>query len=252
MHGDFAFWLAASVAVILIGLSKGGFSGISSIATPLFALVISPVRAAAILLPIMIVQDWVGVWAFRRNFSARNLEILLPSALVGIALGWALANYVKDAWVLLAIGIISVVFVGVMLLPQRFRAAGPATPKIFPGFVWGSISGFTSMVSHSGGPPFMIYTAPQRLSPPTFAGTAALFFASVNVLKLPPYLLLGQFSPENLQISAMLLPVAILSTFAGVWVIRRISADKFYGVILAATFLIGLKLIYDAVSEIWF
>ena len=107
MQADFVYYLAASAAVMLIGLSKGGFSGISTMAMPLFAMVISPIRAAAILLPIMIVQDWVSVWAFRRDFSPRNLVILLPAALVGVALGWALAAYVDEAWVKLAVGLIS-------------------------------------------------------------------------------------------------------------------------------------------------
>ncbi len=251
MQVDLGYWTAAAFAVVTIGLSKGGFSGVSAMAMPVFALETSPVRAAAILLPIMIVQDWVGVWAFRRDFSARNLAILLPSAIIGIALGWALANYVKEAWVLLAVGLISIAFVVFMGLPESFRAAGPAKPKIVPGFVWGSIAGFTSMISHSGGPPFMVYTVPQKLSPPKLAGTAALFFAAVNLLKVPPYFLLGQFGADNLRDSAMLLPVALASTFAGVWVVRRISAEKFYGVILTATLLIGLKLVYDAGREIW-
>ena len=251
MHGDFGYYLAAGVAVIVLGLAKGGFSGVSALAMPAFALVESPVRAAAILLPIMIVQDWVGVWAFRRDFSARNLMILLPAAIVGIGLGWALANYVRDAWVLLAVGLISVVFVVFMKLPPRWRSAGPPTAKIAPGFFWGAISGFTSMISHSGGPPFMVYTAPQKLSPPTFAGTAALFFAAVNLIKVLPYFWLGQFSPANLATSATMLPIAVASTFAGVWLVRRISPERFYDVILGVTFVIGWKLIFDAGRELW-
>jgi hypothetical protein len=246
MHGDLAYWLAASIAVILIGLSKGGFSGISTMSVPLFALVESPVRAAAILLPILVVQDWVGVWAFRRDFSSRNLAILLPSAAVGVGVGWALADAVKEAWVLLAVGVISVVFAVFMMLPKHLRSPGSARPKILPGFVWGSIAGFTSMISHSGAPPFLVYTMPQGLSPKTLAGTAALFFATVNLLKVPPYFLLGQFSADNLRVSAMLLPLAVASTLAGVWLVRRISHEKFYGAIIAVTLVIGLKLVWDA------
>jgi hypothetical protein len=251
MQADLAYYLAASAAVMLIGLSKGGFSGISTMAMPLFAMVISPIRAAAILLPIMIVQDWVSVWAFRRDFSPRNLLILWPAALVGVALGWALAAYVNEAWVKLAVGLISILFVVFMILPERWRAAGSTRPKVFPGFIWGSIAGFTSMVSHAGGPPFLVYVVPQKLSPTHLAGTSALFFAGVNILKVFPYFLLGQFSAENFRASAMLLPIAIFSTFAGVWLIRRISPDKFYIAIYVLTMLIGLKLIWDAGFELW-
>jgi hypothetical protein len=249
---DHAYLLAASAAVILIGLSKGGFSGLSSLAMPLLSLTISPVRAAAILLPIMIAQDWVGVWAFRRDFDRRNLVILLPSAVVGIALGWGLAAYVTDAAVRLVVGLISIGFVAFMLARERFRSRVPARPEFAPGFLWGSIAGFTSMVSHAGGPPFMVYVLPQRLEPRVFAGTGTMFFAAVNLLKVPPYIALGQFSRENLLSSATLLPVAIAATLAGVWLVRRFPAERFYPAILTLTFLIGLKLTFDAVRDLAF
>lgn len=250
MPGDSAYYSAAVAAVILVGLSKGGFSGLSALAMPLLTLTISPVRAAAILLPIMIAQDWVSVWAFRRDFNVRNLTILLPAALVGIGVGWGLAAYVSEAAVKLVVGLISIGFVIFMLARHRFQSRSAMPAKVAPGLLWGSIAGFTSMVSHAGGPPFMVYVMPQRLSPRVFAGTGTMFFAAVNLLKVPPYLALGQFSRENLLASARLLPVAILATLAGVWLVRRVSADRFYSLVLTLTFLIGLKLTYDALREI--
>lgn len=246
MSGELAFYAAASTAVFLIGLSKGGFSGLSNLAMPLLALTISPIQAAAILLPILIAQDVVGVWAFRRDYHVRSLMILLPSGVVGILLGWVLAAHVSAAAVRLAVGVISIVFVVFMLIRDRYLAGEAMPAKIIPGFIWGSISGFTSMISHAGGPPFMAFVMPQRLSPAVFAGTGTMFFATVNLLKVPPYFQLGQFSRENLMISATLLPVAIASTLAGVWMVRRISAARFYPLILILTFAIGVKLIYDA------
>ena len=250
MTADFAFYLAASAAVVLIGLSKGGFSGLSNLAMPLLTLTISPVKAAALLLPIMVVQDCVGVWAFRREFDKRNLLILAPGALFGIALGWGLAAHVSEAMVRLAVGIISVGFVVVSLVRDRLQANVAAQSRVTPGLVWGAVSGFTSMVSHAGGPPFMVYVLPQRLSPRVFAGTGAIFFAIVNLMKVPPYFWLGQFSRDNLQTSATLLPVAILATLAGVWMVRRVSAKRFYPLILTLTFLIGVKLIWDALHSL--
>ena len=245
---DPLFFAAASAAVILIGLSKGGFSGLSNLAMPLLSLVISPVRGAAILLPIMIVQDWVSLWAFRKDYERRNLVILLPSAVLGIGAGWLLASRVNETYVRFAVGAISVGFVVFMLVRDRLLQAGAATPKMGPGIVWGALAGFTSMVSHSGGPPFMVYVMPQRLSPPVFAGTGTVFFACVNLLKVIPYFVLGQFSAENLGISVLMLPVAIVSTLAGVWLVRRVSADRFYTLILVLTFGIGVKLCYDSLA----
>ena len=120
--GDPAFYLAAIPAVILLGLSKGGFSGLSSLAMPLFALAISPVKAAAIVLPILIVQDWVSVWAFRRDFDLRNLAILAPAGAIGVAAGWLLAARVDEQAVRLAVGLISVGFVVFMLLRDRLAS----------------------------------------------------------------------------------------------------------------------------------
>src|SRR5690348_17400109 len=111
MSGNTQFYLAAVAAVILFGLSKGGFSGLSTLGMPLMSLVASPVRAAAIVLPILIVQDWVSVWAFRRDFSLRDLVILIPSAMVGVGLGWLFAARVSDDAVRLVLGITSIGFV---------------------------------------------------------------------------------------------------------------------------------------------
>ncbi len=250
MSGEVVFYVVAVPAVVILGLSKGGFTGLSSLAMPLLSLVDSPIKAAAILLPILIVQDWVSVWAFRRDFSTPNLVILIPSAMVGVFVGWLLAARVSEDAVRLAVGVISIAFVAYMLIRDRLGRAPVEKPGVPDGFFWGSLAGFTSFISHAGGPPFQVYVMPQDLKPRVFAGTATMFFAAVNLLKLPPYFLLGQFSRENLTVSAGLLPVAVLSTFAGVWLVQRVPADRFYAIILAFTFLIGVKLTYDAIGSL--
>ena len=250
MSGEMQFYLVAIPAVILFGLAKGGFSGLGTLGMPMLSLVVSPVRAAAIVLPILLVQDWLSVWAFRRDFSPRNLIILIPSSMIGVGVGWLVAARVSDDAVRLAIGVISIVFVLYMLIRDRLGRAPVEKPGVPSGVLWGSLAGFTSFISHSGSPPFQVYVMPQYLKPPVFAGTATMFFAAVNLLKVPPYFLLGQFNRDNLFVSAGLIPVAILSTFGGVWLTRRVSADRFYAIILALTFLIGVKLIYDAVRAL--
>jgi uncharacterized membrane protein YfcA len=247
MTSGLEFYLVAVPAVIVLGLSKGGFTGLSSLAMPMLSLVESPVRAAAIVLPILIVQDWVSVWAFRRDFSSSNLFILIPSAMMGVGLGWLLAARVSEDAVRLAVGVISIAFVAYMLIRDRLGRAPVERPGVPGGLVWGSLAGFTSFISHSGAPPFQVYVLPQNLKPRVFAGTATMFFAAVNLIKLPPYFLLGQFNRANLAVSAGLIPVAILSTFGGVWLVRRVPPDRFYAIILALTFLIGVKLTHDAV-----
>jgi uncharacterized membrane protein YfcA len=244
---DWTFWAAAAPAVILFGLSKSGFSGLGALGIPIMSFAISPVQAAAITLPILIVQDWVGVYAFRREVDKRNLAILMPAAGLGVVLAWLMAAKVNEDVVRLAVGLVAVGFVVLTLVREHWLAATrPARADVAPGLFWGAVSGFASFVSHAGGPPFLVYTAPQKLDAKVFAGTSVLFFAAVNLMKVPPYLLLGQFSRANLIASLALLPLAIISTLAGVWVVRRVPAAKFYNIVLAVTGGLGLKLIYDA------
>ena len=161
MSGEMQFYLAAVPAVIVLGLSKGGFTGLSSLAMPMLSLVISPIRAAAVVLPILIVQDWVSVWAFRRDFSPRNLIILVPSSMIGVAAGWLFAARVSEDAVRLAVGVISIAFVAHMLIRDRLGRAPVDKPSLPGGLLWGSLAGFTSFISHAGGPPFQVYVMPS-------------------------------------------------------------------------------------------
>ena len=249
MVTDWFFYAVAIPAVILLGLAKGGFSGIGVLGVPLMTLAVSPVRAAAIALPILIVQDVVSVWAFRKSWNGRLLAMLIPSAAVGIYAGYALAAYVKPAAVELAVGAISIAFGLQRLWIERGHSPAPA--KALPswmGPICGAVAGFTSQVSHAGGPPFQIYVMPLKLSRDVFIGTSAIFFAVVNWMKVPAYIALGQFSPGNLLTSAVMLPLAILSTYAGVVLVRKVDAERFYTMVYVLLVLVGTKLAYDGVS----
>jgi uncharacterized protein len=247
---DWIFYAAAIPAVILLGLSKGGFSGLSALSMPLLSLAVSPVKAAAILLPILIVQDWVSVWAFRREWEKRNLLILIPASAIGVFLGWLLAAHVSEALVRLAVGLISIGFVAYVVVRSWGGEPKATQPTVAPGVFWGALAGFTSFVSHAGAPPFQVYVMPQRLNPRIFAGTGTMVFAAINLMKAPAYFALGQFSKENLSIALTLFPLAIVSTFAGVWLVRRVDAARFYTLVYALIFLIGLRLVWAAVAEL--
>jgi uncharacterized membrane protein YfcA len=246
-----SFYAAAVPAVILMGLAKGGLSGLGLLSLPLMALVVSPVQSAAIMLPILIVQDLVSVWSFRHSWDRRNIAILVPSATVGILLGYLLAAQVSDAAVTFSVGIVSVAFAIRRLVVERRSVAGDPAPADLPrGFFWGTITGFTSMIAHAGGPPFQIYVMPQRLARDVFVGTTAVFFALNNWLKVPPYIALGQFTRENLGTAAALFPVAVLSTWAGVWAVRRMPGERFYTIVYGLLVVVGMKLVYDGVTAL--
>jgi uncharacterized membrane protein YfcA len=247
---DPLFYAAAIPAVFLMGLAKGGFSGLGLIAIPLLALVVSPVKAAALMLPILIVQDMVSTWAFRRDFDQRNLTILLPGCLIGIFLGWLMAAHVSDEMVKLGVGLISIGFV-VIYWRKRDITGEPIPGHVAPGLFWGAAAGFTSFIAHAGGPPFQVYVMPQRLAPQTYVGTSTWFFTITNLVKVVPYFLLGQVSSENLGTSAALFPLALVATLSGVWLVRRIDAARFYTIISVLTFAVGIKLIWDGVPQLF-
>jgi uncharacterized protein len=262
MIDDPLFYLAAVPAVILTGLSKGGMGAAFGLAAvPILALVISPVRAAGLMLPILLISDVVAMWSYRRNFSVDLVWHLMPAATFGTLLGWATASYVSDDALRLVVGALAIAFAARIFLLEsahaRKVAAGtavgdplPARKSALGAAIWGTLTGYTSFVAHSGGPPFQTYVQPMRLSPPLFAGTAAIFFGMLNMMKVIPYAMLGQFSAENLMTSAVLAPVTIGATYAGVKLVRRIDEGMFYRILTISVLVVGLKLIYDGATHL--
>jgi uncharacterized membrane protein YfcA len=243
---DLTFFLVAALAALLVGLSKGGLSNMGVLGTPVLALVISPVQAAALLLPIFVISDLFGLWAYRREFDKRNLVILLPAAMIGITLGWATYSVVSDRVVGLLIGALGVVFCW-NAWRARHAQVQPQPADVPRGVFWGTVMGFSSFVSHSGGPPFQVYVLPQQLPKLVFAGTTTIAFAVVNAVKLLPYWQLGQFNATNLQVSAWLMPIAIVGTFIGVRLVRVLPAKTYFVFVHVMLFVVSIKLVVDAV-----
>lgn len=248
MHIDFFYYACAVLAVVLSGLAKGGFSGVGALSTPILALAIDPVSAAAILLPILIVQDVVSVWAFRHSWDGRVLAIMIPGMAIGVALGYVFAAQVSESAVLGVLGGISVLFGLQRLWIERGGAiALPSNSPAWVGVLFGVASGFTSQIAHAGSPPFQMWVLPRRLPRDTLVGTTAISFAVMNWLKVPAYAALGQFTRPNLTATALLVPIALISTLAGVRLVRRVDPARFYTLIYALMVLLGLKLMADAV-----
>lgn len=248
---DPIFWLVAAIAVTCFGFAKGGFGGIGMAATPLLALVVPPLQAAAILLPILLMQDVISLWAFRREWDAWNLKVLIPGAIAGIALAWALAAYVSDAWVKLMIGLIACVFVLNQWFGLARKAAEATRPGALSGTIWGIAAGFTSTLSHAGSPPVNIHVLPQRLPKLVYLGTFTIFFAVVNAIKVVPFAFLGEFTRSALLTSLVLMPLAIISNLAGIWLAKRMPEELFYKIAYVLMFLVGLELIRSGAAKIF-
>lgn len=241
-----AFFILAGLAALLVGLSKGGLSMAGALGTPLLAMVMSPVKAAALLLPIYVVSDWFGLYAYRREFDKRNLLILIPAGITGIGIGWLSSSVVSDRMVGLFIGVIGIAFC-LNAWRLRHHPPPPRAADIPRGLFWGAVAGFTSFVSHSGGPPYQVYVLPQQLSKSVFAGTTTITFAAINLVKLLPYWQLGQLQLDNLKLSLLLMPVAVAGTFAGVWLVRILPQRTFFVLIHVALFVLSIRLVTAAI-----
>tara|TARA_R110001583_G_scaffold178786_4_gene334984 strand:- start:10 stop:780 length:771 start_codon:yes stop_codon:yes gene_type:complete len=240
------FYLVSIPAVLIAGVSKSGFGGgLGIISVPLIALAVSPQAAAAIMLPILCLMDLANVWAYRKNWDRRNMMILVPAALVGILVGSLSFNYLSEAAVKMLIAVIAIGFTMDRWFRRKSAVNQPRSAKWLPGTFWGTISGFTSFVAHSGGPPISVFLLPQRLDKTVFVGTTVMFFIVVNYVKLIPYWLLGQFNGSNLETAAVLAPVAIAGTWIGLWAHDKINEQLFYRVCYVLLLLTGIKLLWD-------
>lgn len=249
MPPDLAFYLLAIPAVMLVGLAKGGFSGMGALGMPLLALAMDPVQAAAILLPILIAQDVIGVAAFRRTWDGRILAIMLPGAAFGVVLGWWFAASVSSNVVMVAVGAISILFGAYRLWIERgARIAASTNSPAWVGALFGVATGFTSQIAHAGGPPFQMWVMPRKLARDVLVGTTAIFFAVLNWIKVPAYVALGQFTGENALITLILLPFALLGSLAGVLLVRRIAMERFYTLVYALMVVAGAKLLWDGLA----
>ena len=245
---DPLFYLVAIPAVVMTGISKSGFGGaVGSLAVPLMSLAIAPPQAVAIMLPILLVMDAMGMFAFRGRVSREILRVALPSGLAGIGVGWLLFRHIDARWVALLIGVEAIVFALQRLLEGSRAWTGPARPLRGPvAMFWSALSGFTSFVSHAGGPPMLQLMMPLKLNHEIFVGTLAWFFAVINVSKLLPYAQLGLFDGANFATSLVLMPVVPVGYLLGLRLLKWMQPAVFVRVATIGLLLTGIKLCWDA------
>ncbi|HEX5391277.1 MAG TPA: sulfite exporter TauE/SafE family protein [Burkholderiaceae bacterium] len=238
------FYAVSIPAVLLLGLSKSGFgAGFGSLAVPMMALAVSVPQAAAILMPVLLVMDLLGLAAYRKDFDVPMLKFLIPCGLVGIAIGALLFRALPAHVVAGLVGVFTLVFLAQRLLfPPK---PGSAPPPRWVGAILTATSGFTSFIAHAGGPPINAYMIPLKFSPVKFTATMAVFFFVINLSKWVPYGFLGLLDTRNMATSLALLPFAPVGVWAGVKVARRIKPVVFYRLVYAGMLLTGLKLVWD-------
>lgn len=245
---DWEIFLIAAPAVIFAGLSKGGFgSGAAFASSSILALVIEPGQALGIMLPLLMLIDVATLRPYWRKWSWPDARVLIFGAVPGVMLGMWLYQ-VADADVFrLLIGAVCLAFVSwqLGLKSSLIRAQGREMP-VWGGMLAGLTAGFTSFVSHAGGPPAAVYLLSRGLSKTPFQATTVLVFWVVNIVKFVPYAFLGIFTAQTLLLDLMLAPFAVLGAWLGVRAHHMVPERLFFGLTYVLLSLTGVKLIFDS------
>jgi uncharacterized membrane protein YfcA len=240
------FYLIAVPAVLLLGVSKSGFgAGFGSLAGPLMALAVTVPQAAAILMPVLLLMDLLGLATFRNHVDLALLRLMVPFALVGVVLGAVLFKLLDAQVVAAIVGGFTLLFLAQQML---FKPKPHGPPPRWQGALLLMTSGFTSFIAHAGGPPVNAYVMRLKMPPLLFTGTLAYLFFFINLAKWLPYAWLGLLDLRNLATSVVLLPLAPLGVWLGVRLARRIRPDLFYRLIRLGMFLTGSKLLWDGLA----
>lgn len=245
MYLDDPWKLAACIAVVLvIGVSKGGFAGLGALATPIMALAFPPMIAVGIILPVLISQDILSVWSFRREWDRWIIAWMLPDAIAGIAVGWLFASRVDERIFTVALGAVTFVFALYRLwVDSGHKVAAPSTSPGWVGALFGFGTGLTSQVAHAGAPPFQMWVTPRKLPHNVYVGTNAVLFAVINWLKVPAYLSMGALTRPVLETAALLIPLALIVTFLTLRYVRRLASGSFYTAVYWLMALLGAALV---------
>ncbi|MDP6636388.1 MAG: sulfite exporter TauE/SafE family protein [Phycisphaerae bacterium] len=249
---------------MVFGMSKTGFgSGISILAVPMMIYACShkATLAVGIMLPILIVADYVAVISWWRKWSVKAVLALLPATVLGIALGWAaLAVFQRmridpktsaaNAWLMLGIGVIALGFVALHLLKRVSGRTDAFRPRNWHTVMTGSTAGFTSTLAHAAGPVITMYLLPQKRSKSSYVATTALFFWTANQIKLVPYLYLNMINTETIGAGLVLLPAIVAGAMLGRFLHHRVGATQFTVIVYALLALAGGHMCYKAIGQL--
>jgi len=253
MPGDahsIAIFALMALAALFAGISKGGFgSGAAFASAAILALVMPPGMALGIMLPLLMLIDLATLKPYWRKWSWPDARLLVLGALPGVALGVWLYQQADADLLRLLIGAISLGFV----MWQITLRAGLLRPPKRPMPLWGGacaglIAGFTSFVSHAGGPPAAVYLLSRGLGKTPFQATTVLVFWLINTAKFVPYAILGMFTLETLKINVALAPFALVGAWLGVKAHNLVSERVFFAITYVLLSVTGAKLIWDALT----
>lgn len=235
-------WTLIAIAGLIVGISKTALPGANTISIAIFASVMPAKQSTGALLLLLIVGDMFAVWTYRRDADWRTLLRLTPAVVVGLVAGAAFLAFADDSWVQKLIGAILLALIAVTLLQRRKNPASGETSRLARAG-YGSLGGFTTMVANAGGPVMSMYFLAARFSVKQFLGTAAWFFAAVNLCKLPFSIGLGLITVPELLMDLLLVPAVVIGAFFGRWIANRISQKLFDNIVVVLTIVGSIYLI---------
>lgn len=243
---DTQFYIILGLAVLFAGFSKGGFGGGAAfVSSAILAIILPPAMAIGIMLPLLMVMDLAVVGPFWKRWNADHAWVLILGGIPGIIAGALFYTVANDDVLRFLIGAISLGFVIWQLLPKTSVKEAQFSRRI--GYLAGFATGFTSFVSHAGGPPTAIYLLGQKLDKTTYHATAVLIFWFINAMKALPYGFLGFFTLQTLTLDLYMVPVALVGVYLGVKAHHLVSDRVFFGLTYILLAGAGAKLIWDAV-----
>lgn len=216
-------WALGAACALMIGVAKTGAPGLAMLTVPLMVFTVGDARhSAAWTAPILIVGDVFAVWYWRRHAEARALLSLVPWVAAGMVLG-GFALRVDDTVLRRVLGVIVLVMVALTVARRRHPTAVPAGHAS----VYGVVAGFATTIANAAGPVMASYLLLKRMPKEQLVATGAWFFLTVNITKLPIYVVNGLMSRASLTFDLLMAPLVVCGAVAGFGLLRRIRQDVF-------------------------
>ena len=245
MEINILFFFTVVPAIVLFGIAKSGLGGsIALISIPLMTIAMPLTNALGIILPILIFSDFIATYKYRKEYDLETLKLMVPFAAIGIFIGSLTFTFFSEELLKFIIGLMGFLFAGHYFFFKKNKEA-KSDKNFLKGGVCSTIAGFTSFCVHAGGTPTSLYLLPLRMKKEIYVGTRIIFFACLNLFKLPLYINLSMTNFETFKQSLILFPVALLGILIGYKLLKIIEEKLFYNILYTLIFITSTKLLYD-------
>ena len=238
-------WIYPYLGAFLIGLSKAGFAtGLGMLTTPLLATAVPARQAIGIILPLLCFADLITLSAFWKKWRLELIRVPFFGALGGIALGMAFVNSISEGFLRHSIGAMALTLTVLLIVRNIWYPARVYRPAVWEALLVGALAGFSSTLSHGAGPIMAIYLMAQKTEKTAFVASNAIFFTTLNLIKVPPYVYAGLITPSTMLQDLRYLPLIPLGAAVG-WLANRALPQKaFDGLVYGLLVVTGLQLLF--------